>query len=299
MREVDIRFQFGIEFAKHKGIVRPGDVMVLLNGWRQGAGFTNTIRIVYASDSFPWVYPHKLPDSIPSDSEVKEQEAMEDEDASSRAKTAIGEPAASSSRIVTIIEQSPSASLHSASLTSRIRSMEEEYKTIASIRSKEIEEKMQDSMQLLKTDSLRKKSLEKGRTKMDREHSIQEISSVTQKTETKMHRTSTEMPTGTRLSGAKRGSREGSMLESASARGSQQSAEGKRASETSAQKMTVTSTKNPTVVSAKTPTIVPTKNQTVVSTKNQTVLDTQKSMEVEHADTLSHVIKEENYEENK
>lgn len=67
-----MRLQFGIEFAKQQGIVVPGDCLVLLNGWRLGAGFTNTIRIVYASDSFPWVYPHQVPSIIPSDQDVDE-----------------------------------------------------------------------------------------------------------------------------------------------------------------------------------------------------------------------------------
>lgn len=56
-----MRLQYGIEFGKEKGLIKPGDPLVLLNGWRQGAGFTNTLRVVYASDSFPWVYPHKIP----------------------------------------------------------------------------------------------------------------------------------------------------------------------------------------------------------------------------------------------
>ncbi|XP_046675358.1 pyruvate kinase-like [Homalodisca vitripennis] len=73
-REVDVRLQFAIEFGKQQGMIKPGDPIVLMNGWRQGAGFTNTIRIVYASDSFPWVYPHRLPPDIPSDQSISEME---------------------------------------------------------------------------------------------------------------------------------------------------------------------------------------------------------------------------------
>ena len=60
-KEVNLRLQYGIEFGKEKGLIKPGDPLVLLNGWRQGAGFTNTLRVVYASESYPWVYPHKIP----------------------------------------------------------------------------------------------------------------------------------------------------------------------------------------------------------------------------------------------
>lgn len=64
---MDIRIQFGIEYGKERGIIVPGDVLVLMNGWRQGAGFTNTLRLVFASESFPWVYPHRVPKEVPSD----------------------------------------------------------------------------------------------------------------------------------------------------------------------------------------------------------------------------------------
>ncbi|XP_075232312.1 pyruvate kinase-like [Lycorma delicatula] len=58
-KDVDLRFQAGIDFGKRKGIIKAGDVLVLLNGWRPGAGFTNTMRMTYASQTDPWLH---LPD---------------------------------------------------------------------------------------------------------------------------------------------------------------------------------------------------------------------------------------------
>ncbi|KAF6203562.1 hypothetical protein GE061_001894 [Apolygus lucorum] len=56
--DVDLRLQFGINAGKLEGIIKPGDPLVLVSGWRQGAGFTNNIRVVYASDEEPWVLPY-------------------------------------------------------------------------------------------------------------------------------------------------------------------------------------------------------------------------------------------------
>ncbi|CAH1403288.1 unnamed protein product [Nezara viridula] len=57
-RDVDLRIQYAIEIGKIKGTIFPGDPLVLVNGWRQGSGFTNNIRLVYVSARDPWVYPH-------------------------------------------------------------------------------------------------------------------------------------------------------------------------------------------------------------------------------------------------
>lgn len=64
--DVDNRIAFGIEMCKDRGFVRPGDLIIVVTGWRQGlsthetrtlqcilhiisgAGFTNTIRIIMA-----------------------------------------------------------------------------------------------------------------------------------------------------------------------------------------------------------------------------------------------------------
>ncbi|XP_063230698.1 pyruvate kinase-like [Bacillus rossius redtenbacheri] len=49
LQDVDSRVQYGVSYGKQTGFVRPGDAMVLMTGWRAGSGFTNTLRIVYAS----------------------------------------------------------------------------------------------------------------------------------------------------------------------------------------------------------------------------------------------------------
>ncbi|XP_046988911.1 pyruvate kinase-like [Schistocerca americana] len=51
LQDTDLRFQFGISFAKGRGLVRRADAMVLVSGWRSGSGHTNTVRVVYASGS--------------------------------------------------------------------------------------------------------------------------------------------------------------------------------------------------------------------------------------------------------
>lgn len=47
-KDVDCRIQFAIEHGMEVGIINPGDPLVLINGWRRGAGFTNIMRVVYA-----------------------------------------------------------------------------------------------------------------------------------------------------------------------------------------------------------------------------------------------------------
>lgn len=49
-KDVDIRVQFGITFGKYSGFIRAGDVIAILTGSKRGAGFVNTIRVVYASE---------------------------------------------------------------------------------------------------------------------------------------------------------------------------------------------------------------------------------------------------------
>jgi len=46
LKDVDARVQFGIEFGKENGFLKPGNPVVVVTGWKQGSGFTNTIRIV-------------------------------------------------------------------------------------------------------------------------------------------------------------------------------------------------------------------------------------------------------------
>jgi len=44
--DVDSRIQFGIAVAKHRNILRSGDVVIAIQGWRGGVGHTNTVRIL-------------------------------------------------------------------------------------------------------------------------------------------------------------------------------------------------------------------------------------------------------------
>lgn len=47
-KDVDCRIQFAIQHGMEINIINPGDPLVLINGWRRGAGFTNIMRVVYA-----------------------------------------------------------------------------------------------------------------------------------------------------------------------------------------------------------------------------------------------------------
>ncbi|XP_065336387.1 pyruvate kinase-like isoform X2 [Cloeon dipterum] len=47
IKDVDARVQFGIQFGQRSNFIQKGDAVVVVTGWRQGSGFTNTMRIVY------------------------------------------------------------------------------------------------------------------------------------------------------------------------------------------------------------------------------------------------------------
>ncbi|OAD53554.1 Pyruvate kinase [Eufriesea mexicana] len=53
VKDVDVRVQFGLKFGKSRGFVKAGDSVVVVTGWRQGSGFTNTLRIVYVDIEVP------------------------------------------------------------------------------------------------------------------------------------------------------------------------------------------------------------------------------------------------------
>jgi pyruvate kinase len=44
--DVDARIQFGISIAKDRNILRVGDVVIAIQGWKGGVGHTNTVRIL-------------------------------------------------------------------------------------------------------------------------------------------------------------------------------------------------------------------------------------------------------------
>lgn len=46
LKDVDVRVQFGINHGKSRGFIKQGDSVIVVTGWKQGSGFTNTIRIV-------------------------------------------------------------------------------------------------------------------------------------------------------------------------------------------------------------------------------------------------------------
>jgi pyruvate kinase len=47
LKDVDARVQFGLKFGKGRGFIKAGDPVVVVTGWKQGSGFTNTVRIMY------------------------------------------------------------------------------------------------------------------------------------------------------------------------------------------------------------------------------------------------------------
>ncbi|XP_063906495.1 pyruvate kinase-like isoform X3 [Zophobas morio] len=46
LQDVDARVSFGLNFGKAKGFIKNGDPVIIITGWQQGSGFTNTMRIV-------------------------------------------------------------------------------------------------------------------------------------------------------------------------------------------------------------------------------------------------------------
>jgi pyruvate kinase len=46
LKDVDARVTTGINFGKSKHFIKEGDPVIIVTGWQQGSGFTNTMRIV-------------------------------------------------------------------------------------------------------------------------------------------------------------------------------------------------------------------------------------------------------------
>ena len=47
MDDVNARVTHGTEYAKKRGMIKTGDAIIVLTGWKAGSGFTNTMRIIY------------------------------------------------------------------------------------------------------------------------------------------------------------------------------------------------------------------------------------------------------------
>lgn len=47
--DVEERVQYGVNLGKTRGFIHLGDPLIVITGWKQGAGFTNTMRIVVAT----------------------------------------------------------------------------------------------------------------------------------------------------------------------------------------------------------------------------------------------------------
>lgn len=47
-KDIDARINYGVEVGKERGFIHSGDPIVVITGWRQGAGATNTVRLINA-----------------------------------------------------------------------------------------------------------------------------------------------------------------------------------------------------------------------------------------------------------
>ncbi|KAH6931339.1 hypothetical protein HPB50_023562 [Hyalomma asiaticum] len=45
--DVDARIEYALEIGKLRGFLRKDDAVIVVTGWRKGAGATNTLRVVY------------------------------------------------------------------------------------------------------------------------------------------------------------------------------------------------------------------------------------------------------------
>lgn len=47
--DLEKRVNYCTKWAMERGFVRIGDPLAIVSGWRQGSGYTNTMRMVYAA----------------------------------------------------------------------------------------------------------------------------------------------------------------------------------------------------------------------------------------------------------
>ena len=45
-KDVDERVQYGVDYGKKYGFIKSGQQVICVTGWRQGAGSSNTVRIL-------------------------------------------------------------------------------------------------------------------------------------------------------------------------------------------------------------------------------------------------------------
>lgn len=46
IKDVDRRVMFGVDFGKKNNFIKTGDAIVVVTGWKEGSGFSNTMRIM-------------------------------------------------------------------------------------------------------------------------------------------------------------------------------------------------------------------------------------------------------------
>ena len=47
MQDVNMRVDFAVKCGKERGFIKSGDPIVVVTGWQKGAGYTNTMRVLY------------------------------------------------------------------------------------------------------------------------------------------------------------------------------------------------------------------------------------------------------------
>merc|ERR1712002_1305258 len=47
MQDVNMRVDYAVKCGKVRGFIKSGDPIVVVTGWQKGAGYTNTMRVLY------------------------------------------------------------------------------------------------------------------------------------------------------------------------------------------------------------------------------------------------------------
>lgn len=69
LKDVDNRVQYGMKFGKSRGFLKTGDTVIVVTGWQQGSGYTNTLRIVYVDEDLTFIH---TPSPVVSDDDSYE-----------------------------------------------------------------------------------------------------------------------------------------------------------------------------------------------------------------------------------